>query len=212
MKCVQCNQRKGKRFCPAKNSSICPQCCGEKRVIEIPCPSECPFLTSGQAYHWVKKYVAMLETQEDPSRRQRLYVTSQTFHELLGLLEKTVLAYTAGLTSINDQDVLEAVQSLKSTYETERKGVIYEHTSSNPLAQGLVAELRAFLEQYRKKMSEEGNSLRTSDLVSCLEFMEVDVNYHLSTAGERDSYLDFIARSHPDAGGGQKQSQVIVTP
>jgi hypothetical protein len=154
----------------------------------------------------------VLATLEDPSRRQRLYVTSQTFHELLSKLEQTVLAYASGLTSISDRDVYEALQSLRSTYETEQKGVIYEHTSSNPLAQGLASELRGFLEQYRSEKTEAGNSIRTSDLVSCLEFVEVDVKYHLSTETERDSYLDFIARSHPEVAGGQAQPKVILTP
>lgn len=33
MKCILCNSRKAKRYCPAKGGSICPVCCGEKRGI-----------------------------------------------------------------------------------------------------------------------------------------------------------------------------------
>jgi len=43
-KCTLCNQRKGKRPCPAKGSPICPQCCARNRVTVIDCPPDCPYL------------------------------------------------------------------------------------------------------------------------------------------------------------------------
>lgn len=147
----------------------------------------------------MKKYLAVLQSLEDPSRRQRFYETSRRHHDLLSQMEEVIAGYSVSLTSISDEDVYEAVISLKSTYRTEQKGVIYEHASSNPLAQALVKELRSFLEKYRARSAEEGVSLRTGDLVACLEFLEVDVGHHLANESGRDSYLQFIARSHPDA-------------
>lgn len=41
MLCVFCQQRKGKRACPALSGSICSQCCGQHRLQAIPCPSDC---------------------------------------------------------------------------------------------------------------------------------------------------------------------------
>lgn len=46
-KCDVCDQRKGKRACPARGgASICPQCCAQNRVKVFACPPSCPFLGS----------------------------------------------------------------------------------------------------------------------------------------------------------------------
>jgi len=47
-KCVKCNQRKGKRYCPALGSRICARCCGTHRLEEIRCPPDCSYL-AGEA-------------------------------------------------------------------------------------------------------------------------------------------------------------------
>ncbi len=42
--CTHCGQRKGKRSCPALAGAICSRCCGQHRVVEIACPSDCVHL------------------------------------------------------------------------------------------------------------------------------------------------------------------------
>jgi len=156
--------------------------------------------------------MSMLQAEEDPSKRQRLYETSQRFHDLLGKTEEVIVGYSANLSSITDRDVREAVVSLRSTYRTEQKGVIYEHASSNPLVHALVRELRNFLEDYREKVTDQGTSLRLSDIVACLEFIEVDVGYHLEKDPGQNGYLHFIARSHPDLMTKPDQGGIILAP
>ena len=154
----------------------------------------------------------MLQNQEDPSKRQRLFDTSQRFHELLSHLEEEIISYAASLTSITDKDVFEAIQSLRSTYQTEQKGVIYEHTSSNPLAQALTQELRRSTEEYRSESTAKGASLRTGDVLACLEFVEADVGHHLNSDSGQGSYLRFIARNHPDLAVSPDQGGIILAP
>ena len=48
--CVHCHRRKGKRDCPALRGTICPTCCGEHRLVEIACPSDCVYLKSNEPY------------------------------------------------------------------------------------------------------------------------------------------------------------------
>jgi hypothetical protein len=43
-KCHVCDQRKGKRQCPARSAPICPVCCAQNRVVKIDCPADCSFL------------------------------------------------------------------------------------------------------------------------------------------------------------------------
>lgn len=42
--CSHCGQRKGKRSCPALAGAICSRCCGQHRLVEIACPSDCVHL------------------------------------------------------------------------------------------------------------------------------------------------------------------------
>jgi hypothetical protein len=44
-KCLHCQQRKGKRRCPALSGVICSACCGQHRGREIQCPLTCQFFT-----------------------------------------------------------------------------------------------------------------------------------------------------------------------
>jgi len=42
-KCLHCQQRKGKRPCPALRGVICSACCGQHRGRQIQCPLDCQF-------------------------------------------------------------------------------------------------------------------------------------------------------------------------
>src|SRR5262249_59439060 len=48
--CPICTRRKPKRACPALGQEICAVCCGTKRLIEIACPSDCPYLASAREH------------------------------------------------------------------------------------------------------------------------------------------------------------------
>jgi hypothetical protein len=49
-KCASCGDRKGNRFCPGLNASICSLCCGSKREKEILCIEACEYLKKGKDY------------------------------------------------------------------------------------------------------------------------------------------------------------------
>ena len=49
-KCELCNEKKGRRNCPAIEKTICPSCCAVKRKKEIDCPDDCEYLTKGQDF------------------------------------------------------------------------------------------------------------------------------------------------------------------
>lgn len=209
MKCILCGKRKGKRFCPAKRREICAQCCGEKRVVEVACPSDCTYLTSGQTYQSVKKYINQLQHQDDPVRQRRLYESLQRFKPLIEELEKQIITYGEDLTSFQDQHVFEAVTLLRETYETESKGIIYQHESSNPIVQSLSRSLHEELERLRQDPEWSDVRLRTADILDCLEVLDSDVRYHLEKKSDAETYLTFIRRNHPDVASGGPESRLI---
>ena len=212
VKCVECNQRKGKRHCPALNRHICAQCCGENRVVKINCAPDCAFLTTGQAYHGSKKYTSLVLNEENPQKRLKLMRTMEQDAEIIVLLEQVIVAYSGSLTSLRDRDVLDSVQLLKGTYRTESRGIIYEESSSNPLAQALVNEMRDALERKRAEGGSEGLRLGATTAMNCLEVIEADILYYLKTDENSTEYLAFISRNHPEAASPNKQSGLIIAP
>jgi hypothetical protein len=208
MKCYICGTRKGKRYCPAGRTQICPQCCGEKRVVEIACPPDCIYLSSGQSYQAGKKLTAQMLAEEDPVRRQRIYLAGQQFAQELFDLEVEIIRFAAGLSSLGDGDIMEAVETVRQTYQTEEKGLIYEHQSANPLAQSLAQELRQYLEKQRVAGQRQA-VMKLGDILLCLEVLEHEVRFHLDHKADRDSYLRSIRRNHPESSAAEPQSRII---
>ena len=54
-KCELCNEKKGRRECPALSKVICTFCCATKREKEIKCPPDCKYLTSGKEFKTKKE-------------------------------------------------------------------------------------------------------------------------------------------------------------
>src|SRR5215471_17860851 len=48
--CPLCGTRKARRGCPALGKQICAVCCGTKRLVQIQCPSDCPWLASAREH------------------------------------------------------------------------------------------------------------------------------------------------------------------
>lgn len=208
MKCILCGKRKGKRHCPAKNSLICARCCGEKRMVEVDCPPDCNYLESGHIHQARRKFIHQLTQEQSPARAQRYLDTARNYGEVLARLEQAILRYAAGMSSMRDSDVLEAVELLKKNYQTEDKGVIFEHRSPNPLAGPLTQDLREVIEELREG-SRELRRLRLSEALDCLENLLQDIRYHIQEQGQPLSYLQFIARSYPDVRDEAQGSSII---
>ena len=136
MNCPLCRQRKARRACPALGQQICTVCCGTKRLVEIACPSDCPYLASARDHPPARivrqqedDLAAIVRFMRDFNDRQ-----SQLFFLLLTFLARysatksryselsadTYLA--AELESLIDDDVAEAMAALAATYETASRG------------------------------------------------------------------------------------------
>ena len=159
-----------------------------------------------------QKYSAQLQQEKDPLRRKKLYETGQHFGRLFGELERTIIGYAADLRTLTDQHILQAVSLLKETYRTEQKGVIYEHSSANPLVQALLRDLRASLEKIRTQPDRDFPIPKATDLLDCLEVVEQDISYHLEGTFERGSYLAFIKKNHPDISSRAASKGSLIQP
>lgn len=143
MSCPLCRKRKGKRACPARGASICSQCCGTKRIVEIACPSDCVYLTGAHAPNWEGRAA----DRERDQRRLGPHVSKLTERQLQLVL--IALAGVAAIRARHDLDdplLLEAVVALRKTVDTRASGVLYEHPTGDARARELVQELGGIFE------------------------------------------------------------------
>jgi hypothetical protein len=203
MKCVICNERKAKRFCPAKNDLICAQCCGEKRVLEIDCPESCEYLKSGRQ-HEMADYARRLNRQDEAAveKNQRIIREHQ---DVVGRLEYILGLERLSSHDLSDRDVLETVDLLLKTYQTESKGILYEKMSDNLRIEPLRQQLRTVIESFRNPEGEKAKGivdpqntrLQLGAAIECLEFIRSMVLAYMEDRNSETGYVDFLARITP---------------
>lgn len=142
--CPVCRQRRGRRVCPALNDQICAICCGTKRLVEIRCPSDCPYLATAREH---PPAVAVRQQRQDLGLLVEFLQDLNTRQSQLFFLVATLIARyrSSELESIVDDDVAQAAGTLAATFETASRGVIYEHRPASIPAARLATTLKTAL-------------------------------------------------------------------
>jgi hypothetical protein len=202
MKCGLCALKKAKRHCPAKNALICPQCCGEKRVLEIECPETCAYLIAGRERE-VEDYGRRIGSLDlkDHDRNSRVLRDHQ---DVVAHLEYAIARERVSSRDLRDRDVAQAVDILLDTYRTEDNGVLYEKTSEDLRVEPLRRELRKVIESLRNPEGEakgivdpKSTRLQLGVAIDCLECIRSLVAAYESGRNTSSGYVDFLARVLP---------------
>jgi hypothetical protein len=165
-KCPLCGRQKARRACPALGQQICAVCCGTKRLTEIQCPADCPYLASAREHpaaailrRQQRDVGLLVHVMRDLNTRQAelflLVLTFLTRHEPAEPTRGSRAwdpnaAPALGWERIVDADVADAASALAATFETASRGVIYEHRPSSRPAAHLMTELKPVLADARK--------------------------------------------------------------
>jgi hypothetical protein len=189
MTCPECGRRKGRRDCPALGKTICPVCCGTKRLTEIACPATCVYLASAREHP-----AAVVKRQQD----RDVAVLLPTIRNLterqyqLFFLFQTVIARhkPEGFGRLVDADVAEAAAAQAATLETSSRGVIYEHAATSVMAQRLANELKAMLEEMRR----QGATVYDGEAAIVLRAIEEGARTTGKAGGAEIAYLALMAR------------------
>ncbi len=118
-------------------------CCGTKRLTEISCPPDCPFLASSRAHPPAS--VRRQHQRDAASVTPMLEGLDERQQQLCWLVLQPVLAFNDPFLALTDADVAEAAAALAATYETAGKGLIYEHRAGSLVGQRLGAEIKRVL-------------------------------------------------------------------
>lgn len=159
--------------------------------MEINCPSDCPYLQSAERHP-----AAVVKRQHEHDLGALLATLGQLSErqlQLFFLVQAFVARFApTGLGRLIDADVADAVGALAATYETSSRGVIYEHSSSSVVAEGLRRELQAFLSE----LGRGGGSRFEREAAEVLRGIERGARHEaasLTEAGDR-TYLDLVTR------------------
>jgi hypothetical protein len=150
MSCPLCDSRKPRRACPALNQTICPVCCGTKRLTEIRCPDDCVYLTSAREHP--ASVVKRQQEHDIAILLPTLHGLTERQHQVFFLFQQLIARHTPeGFTRLIDDDVAEAAAAVASTLETAARGVIYDHAPHTLPAQRLATEMKAMLADMEKQ-------------------------------------------------------------
>jgi len=189
MSCPLCRSRKERRFCPAVQQTICPVCCGTKRLTEIQCPDDCAYLSSAREHPaaTVKRQqehdvAVLLPTLRGLSERQ---------HQLFFLFQSLIGRHTPeGFARLVDDDVAEAAAAVASTLETAARGVIYDHPTQSLPAQRLATEMKTMLAE----MGQQGAKIYDREAAMVLRAIEKGARETRRLEAGDTAYLTVMAR------------------
>lgn len=212
MKCVLCEKRKPKRYCPAKKTTICTVCCGEKRGVEINCPLDCPFYVEGQKHHQQKMMHQRIKKEGAKSyvRRAELYKNNPA---LFAELEKGFVSVFRADKTLTNKDLVSGLEMAKKTLETEKKGLLYQHHSGNHYADEISNHVLAIVGEF-KDNPEIGPNRITLDfgIMVIGEFLD-EARFYMENDSNTKSYLTHLMRYHPEEEApAQADSKLIITP
>jgi len=211
MKCVVCDKRKGRRFCPAKERQICAQCCGGKRVIEIDCPESCEFLRIGREREAALEGARHFQSR-DPMEQERRSRILESCEPVIVKMQTLIAVERKSSRDLKDADVAEALDCLLKTLRTEDRGVIYETTSENLRAEGLRRQLGALITACRYPKDAGAQRIQLKDAVDCLELMRSVVASHLESGPASLSFVDFLLRYLPRSPRIETSGSSIIIP
>ena len=207
-RCPLCSERSAKRYCPAKETTICAVCCGTKREIEIECPGSCVHLKAGREYESDKKPV-------DTELLVRVRSFPQSFLNEYGPFLEMISRLVAEerLTSpwLVDIDVMEVYKALTATMKTLSGGIYYETLPESSAQLSLFRRVKTFLDVLMAPPAEARHrALKVSEILDMLAFLLLAATLNSSGRPKSRQYLDWLAAASGMAEPRASTSRLIL--
>jgi hypothetical protein len=189
-RCPLCAERSAKRFCPAKQASICAVCCGTKREVEIDCPGSCVYLKSGRSYESETKPL-------DPEVVARVKAFRPTFVSeygpILEILGRAVAEERQRSPWLVDLDIAAVYRALAATMKTLSGGIYYETLPEGPARIAIYRTLKATLDSMMSPSDAQQRALRVSEVLEIVDFLLIAVATNSSGRPRSRQYLDWLS-------------------
>jgi hypothetical protein len=191
MVCPLCRVRRARRACPALGQQICAVCCGTKRLTEIRCPGDCPYLATARDH---PAAAVVRQQQRDLGLIAHfLRDFNQRQSQLFLLISTFLVRYQPPeLQRCVDDDVAQAVEALAATFETASRGVIYEHRPASGSAGRLASALKALLAEAAGQTA--GSAFERDTIVVLRRVEEASREARALEPGNGCAFLDLLTR------------------
>ena len=212
MTCPICEQRKAKRFCPAKAESICSVCCGTEREVTIDCPADCPHLITSRQYDQERREIDWSKIPFADTKIPSAFVVAH--QQLVAALSLVVCTYAHANRSVVDSDGRAAIEALAESYRTLASGIYYERPPASLLQKGLYEALKTGIAEYRKAEAQRAgmSTVRDSDIRDTLILLAQLGATHANGRPKGRAFLDFLRSQFPAEQFARPASNLIVMP
>jgi hypothetical protein len=165
-------------------------CCGTKRLVEIPCPADCPYLASARDH---PPAVTVRQQQRDIDLLAHgMRDLSERQAQLFFMINSFLQRYEPPeLQAIIDDDVIEGVAALASTFETASRGVIYDHRPTAPPADRLATALKPVIAEAGKH---GGSAFERDAAVVLRRIGEASQEVRMADPANPRAFLDLLGR------------------
>jgi len=215
--CAICEKRRDKRFCPAVHGRICPQCCGEQREVTLDCLSDCVYLQQAREHEKPRSIEQLDQSALFPKVEIGDQFLYEQEHLILGL--SYALAKSARADhGVHDADLIAALSSLASNYETlASSGLHYETPVTNLTHQAIANEVQKMIKEYREAEQKHigYSKLRDSEVLRGIVFLLRMSMVRTSGRPKSRAFVDFLYRQFPEqesAVVGADEGSRIVMP
>ena len=198
MKCVICEARKPRRYCPGVRGDICTICCGTERENTVDCPFDCVYLREARLREKPRE-LDEERVAEIPFADVRVPERFVREHQDLVLLVSRALVESVFSTAgAIDADLREALDALIRTHRTLQSGLVYETRPDNPVAGRIFIALQSSIAQLTKDAAERsGVSVRDADIMAALILFQRQA-YRFDNGRKRGrAFMDYLRQSLP---------------
>jgi hypothetical protein len=209
-RCPLCSERSAKRFCPAKQTTICAVCCGTKREIEIDCPGSCVHLKAGSSYEADRKPI-----DTDLLVRVRSFPKSfiNEYGPVLEAIGRSVAEERQTSPWLADVDVMEVYKALAATMTTLSSGIYYETLPDGPARLSLFRRLKTLLDGLLSSNPDaQHRALRVSEVLDILAFLLLAATLNTSGRPKSRQYLDWLSAASGVAEPSAGESSRLILP
>ena len=140
-KCIYCQERKGKRPCPALGGAICSQCCGTHRIVSIACHADCVYLDTNVEYQQ-KRVGDQFEQERRAFYKDLLEQSGDKAAEMFYFLEAVTFKHFQAKSDAQDGEVIAAIQALRRSFSP----IHVPEGMAPPFTEALKKEYDAFME------------------------------------------------------------------
>jgi len=214
-KCSRCNKRKSKRYCPALGESICSLCCGQIREKEVHCPPVCPYLSKHKSYQEkriIEKKPSSPKTpasnRDDPLQDERMAWLA--FHT-----EMPVLEYAESRTSLNDKEVLLALEYVREKIGKGGSLIFLPDNTIKPhneLAEAMYRAMERCRFEGRVILTGEPTAYSTKEKLMVLDRITMTVKHIARNNLEGQAYIQAVRERFSKVKHMSEQKKVLKTP